>query len=232
LSLSLDWRNGGDFVSQSYRQFEEEGRSQLFLNKLIDPSNMSGKELRDYLVSNEDQLIRINSNFFPLVGGMTPETGGLPFNYPPYVLPHGGVFVPGIYEGKDENGNTIYIENLGENIGQPNGTKTLPIAGATAWRFTRAFLFDASYLKLREVSLSYNLSTNFANRLGMQNANITVYSRNILLWTAAKIGIDPEQAFQPSAGVQGGGSQFKQGIERYNITPWVLPIGFKLGLTF
>jgi hypothetical protein len=58
-----------------------------------------------------------------------------------------------------------------------------------------------------------------------------VYSRNIILWTAAKINIDPENAFQPEAGVQGG-SQFKQGIERYNVNPWVIPVGFKLGLTF
>ena len=232
LSVTLDWRNGGDFVSQSYRQFEEEGRSQLFLDKLINPSNMNEKELRDYLVNNQDQHIRINSNYFPLVGGMTPETGGLPFKYPPFVLPYGGVFIPGVYEGKDVDGNTIYIENLGENIGKPGGTITLPMAGATAWGFTRAFLFDASYLKLREVSLTYDLSTQFAKKLGMQNANISVYSRNILLWTAAKIGIDPEQAYQPSQGVNGGGSQFQQGIERYNITPWVMPIGFKLGLTF
>jgi hypothetical protein len=39
-------------------------------------------------------------------------------------------------------------------------------------------------------------------------------------------------AFQQEAAVQGGGSQFKQGIERYNVTPWVIPIGFKLGVTF
>jgi len=65
----------------------------------------------------------------------------------------------------------------------------------------------------------------------MQSANFSVYSRNIMLWTAAKIGIDPEMAFQPQAGAQAG-TQFKQGIERYNVTPWVIPVGFKLGLTF
>ena len=45
-----------------------------------------------------------------------------------------------------------------------------------------------------------------------------------MLWTAAKIGIDPENAYQPTTGTQGG-IQFKQGIERYNVTPWAIPVG-------
>ena len=39
-------------------------------------------------------------------------------------------------------------------------------------------------------------------------------------------------AFQQEAGLQGGGSQFKQGIERYNVMPWVIPVGFKVNLVF
>jgi hypothetical protein len=55
-----------------------------------------------------------------------------------------------------------------------------------------------------------------------------------MLWTAAKINIDPETAFQQetSAGGNNPALQFKQGIERYNVTPWVLPIGFKLNISF
>ena len=49
---------------------------------------------------------------------------------------------------------------------------------------------------------------------------------NIMLWTKAKVGVDPERAFQAESGY------FKQGIERYNVEPWVIPIGFKLNLTF
>lgn len=232
LSFSLDWRNGGDFVSQTYRQFEEEGRSALFLDKLFNANQLEGRELRDFLMDNADQHVRINSGYFPLIGGPTPEYGNIPFIYSPYTLPYGGVFIPGVYEGKDGNGNTILIENLGENLTQTNGTKTLPTAGATTWSFTRPFLFDASYLKLREISFTYDLPMNFVRKMRMEKLSLSVFSRNIMLWTKAKINIDPEQAFQPEAGVQGNGSQFKQGIERYNINPWVMPIGFKLGVTF
>ncbi|WP_266365809.1 SusC/RagA family TonB-linked outer membrane protein [Tellurirhabdus rosea] len=229
LNMTFDWRNGGDFVSQTYRYGEENGQSQLFLDKLINPNGLTGDALRNYLVANQDELIRIHGNYFPLVGGPTPDYGGYPFKYGPYTLPYGGVFIPGVIAtGYDANGNpTGYKENLGGT-----GTMYLPFAGATAWSFTRAFLYDASYLKLREVSLSYDLPQAFIKKAGLQNASVSVYSRNIILWTAAKINVDPEMAFQPEAGVQGAGTQFKQGIERYNVMPWVIPVGFKLNLTF
>lgn len=231
LSMSFDWRNGGDFVSQTYRYSEEHGRSQLFLDKLINPGDMTGKELRDYLVANEDQLIRSTGNNFPLVGGPTPEYNGYPFKYGSYTLPYGGVFVPGVFAQYDETGKIKgYVENLGENVGKAGGTVALPYAGATAWSFTRAFMYDASYLKLREVVLSYDVPQKLTKKIGIENLNIGVFSRNIMLWTAAKINIDPERAFQPSTSARGG-TQFMQGIERYNVTPWVAPIGFKLNLT-
>jgi len=229
LSVSLDWRNGGDFVSQTYRYGEENGQSQLFLDKLYNPNGLTGKALRDYLVANQDKMVLINGNNFPLVGGPTPDYGGYPFKYGPYTLPYGGVFIPGVVAtGYDANGNpTGFKENLGET-----GTLILPFAGSTAWAFTRAFLYDASYLKMREITLGYDLPQSWLKKVGVQSANFSVYSRNIILWTAAKINIDPEMAFQQESSVQGGGSQFKQGIERYNVTPWVIPVGFKLGLTF
>ncbi|MGM9511436.1 SusC/RagA family TonB-linked outer membrane protein [Larkinella sp. GY13] len=229
LNMTFDWRNGGDFVSQTYRYGEEDGRSQLFLDKLINPNGLTGDALRNYLVANQDKMILINGNNFPLVGGPTPDYNGYPFKYGPYTLPHGGVFIPGVVAtGYDENGKpTGYKENLGGP-----GTLMLPFAGSTSWAFSRAVTFDASFLKLREVSFGYDLPQSFVKRIGLQNANVSVYSRNIILWTAAKIGIDPEMAFQLESGVQSSGIQFKQGIERYNVTPWVIPVGFRLGLTF
>ncbi|MEC5145006.1 SusC/RagA family TonB-linked outer membrane protein [Chitinophaga sp. 212800010-3] len=229
LNMTFDWRNGGDFVSQTYRYGEEHGNSQLFLDKLTNPGNMKGQELRDYLVAHQDQLIIPSGNKFPLVGGPTPEYNGYPFAYGPYVLPYGGVFIPGVRaSGYDANGNpTGYTENLGNT-----GTLTLPYAASTTWAFTRAFLFPASYLKLREVSLSYELPQRLISRAKLQRASVSVYSRNIILWTAAKIGIDPENAYQPSTTIQGSGMQFKQGIERYNVTPWAIPVGAKLNVTF
>lgn len=239
LNMSFDWRNGGQFVSQTYRYGMENGNASLQLNQLFNAGSMSGKELRDYLVAHANDLIKIHGNHFPRVGWPTPEHTSYPFQYSGVNLPYGGIIIPGVYaSGYDANGNpTGYIENLGENLlgadpSNPNATLPVPYAASDPWDFTQADLFSASYLKLREISLSYGISARLSNTLKIQDATVSVYSRNIILWTAAKIGIDPENAYQPSADVQGGGIQFKQGIERYNDTPWSIPIGVRLHVTF
>ena len=72
------------------------------------------------------------------------------------------------------------------------------------------------------------------NRMpGIKGFSVSVYSRNIMIWTKAKIGVDPERAFQAEQSTEGKrGIQFKQGIERYNLDPWVIPVGVKFDLTF
>ncbi|MBD2755435.1 SusC/RagA family TonB-linked outer membrane protein [Spirosoma validum] len=226
LNLSLDWRSGGDFVSQTYRYSESDLRSQRFLDNLINPGGRTGDVLRNYLVDNADEYIKIHGNYFPIVGGPTAAYGGYPFEFGGKTYAY-GVFNPGVIAQYDAQGNiTGYTENLGGT-----GTKIIPYGDNYPWSFTRAATFDASFVKLREVSLGYDLPAKFVKSIGLQNATFSVYSRNIILWTAAKINIDPEMAFQPQAGPQAG-TQFKQGIERYNVTPWVIPVGFRLGLTF
>ncbi len=223
LNMTLDWRSGGQFVSQTYRYGESDMKTQRWLDQLIHPGDRTGDALRDWLVENEDTMIKDGIN---IVGGPTKEYGGFETNF---VVPmNDGVFNPGVIAQYDGQGNIIgYTENLGGP-----GTKILPYAGNYAWDFTKTATFDADYVKIREVSLSYQLPSSLLSKIGVSSANVALYSRNIMLWTKAGIGIDPEMAFQPEGGTQGSGIQFKQGIERYNVNPWVIPVGFKLGLTF
>ncbi len=233
LNLSVDWRSGGVFVSQTLRYTESDSRSQRQLDRLIDRKGLTGDALAAFLKSDPANLIIPHGNVFPIVGGPTETYGGLPDPWAASnfdgILLKDGTFIPGVYGEYDANGNiTGYVENLG-------GPNTLiypfPMIG-TPWDFTESATFNASFVKLREISLSYSVAPTLVSKLGMQSASFSIYSRNIMLWTAAKINIDPETAFQQEAGVQGGGMQFKQGIERYNVTPWVIPVGFKLNLTF
>lgn len=226
LNFSLDWRKGGQFVSQTYRYMESDLRSQRFLDNLINPGGRTGDQLANYLKSNPEQLIKIHGNYFPIVGGPTADYGGFPFEFGGKTYPY-GVFNPGVIAKYDGSGNIVgYTENLGGA-----GTKIIPYGDNYPWDFTRAATFDADFIKLREISLGYELPSKFVKSIGLQSANFAVYSRNIILWTKAKINVDPEMAFQPQTNAQAG-TQFKQGIERYNVTPWVIPVGFKLGLTF
>ena len=225
LSFTMDWRCGGQFISQTERYGRDDGLSGSWLKSMINPNGRTGKELRDWLVANQDQLIL---NGFHVVGGPTKELGGFSENLSGTYL-NDGVFVPGVVAVSDGHGGTTYKENLGES-----GTLFQPYVISNGWDFARDAMFDADFVKLREISLSYKLPATIINKLGgIKGFAVSVYSRNIMLWTKAKIGIDPERAFQVESSTEGKrGVQFKQGIERYNLEPWVIPVGVKFDLTF
>jgi TonB-linked SusC/RagA family outer membrane protein len=224
LDMTFDWRSGGQYVSQTYRYMSESVLTQTWLDELVHPGDLGGaasQELRDWVVENEDQLL-LGDKLRP-VGGPTPAYGGFPESFSGNTV-YDGTFAPGVTGSYDGNGNFILeSENLGGD-----GTVFLPYVVSYPWDIGRANMFDADYVKLREVSLSYRLPNSLAESMGLQAMNFSIYSRNIMLWTKdSKLGVDPERAFQAEA--SGG---FSQGVERYNVTPWVIPIGFKVGFTF
>lgn len=224
MNVAADVRLGGSFISQTYRYFGSNHTTQHFLDQLIHPQGMTGKELRDYLVNND--LIRVSGNNFPKVGGPGEEYGGYPVTVGG-VTSNYGVFNPGVIAQYDEDGNIVgYTENLGEA-----GTKYIGTSENYPWDFMAPSTFDASFVKLRELSFNYDLSGDWLKNLGISNGSVGIYSRNLILWTKAKVGIDPEMAFQPETGTHGG-IQYKQGIERYNANPWTMPLGIKLNVTF
>ncbi|HYH56244.1 MAG TPA: SusC/RagA family TonB-linked outer membrane protein, partial [Anseongella sp.] len=125
-------------------------------------------------------------------------------------------FIPGVYI--DENGN--YQEWLGGP-----GTVYQPITNMYPWGYNKQITFDASFIKMRELSVSYRIPDLFGV---VRNTTLSLFTRNIMLWSAADIGIDPERAFWADPG-RGG---FRQGIERQNVMPWTMPFGFKLDVNF
>jgi len=224
LSMTFDWRSGGQYVSQTFRYMTESVQTQTWLDELVHPGDLGGaasQELRDWVVANADQLL-LGDDLRP-VGGPTPEYGGFPESFSGITV-YDATFAPGVMGHHDEDGNFILDhENLGNE-----GTVFLPYVVSYPWDIGRANMFDADYIKLREVSLSYSLSNDFTKRIKVENVNFSIYSRNIMLWTKnSGFGVDPERAFQAE-----GNGRFSQGVERYNVNPWVIPVGFKLGFTF
>src|SRR5690606_11503854 len=185
----------------------------------------TGQELKDWVLDNADLLIH-GENFISIGG--PPGAGGFPESLGGTVV-YDGVFNAGVMGEHDANGNFILEQ---ENLGLP-GTSFIPFSVANAWDFGTPHMFDADFIKLREISLAYNLPRKFVERAGLDNVSLSVYSRNIMLWNKdSAFGIDPERAYQAESGQDKRGTQFKQGIERYNVDPWVVPVGFKIGITF
>ncbi len=226
ITMNFDWRKGGQFVSQTHRYGESDMHTQRWLDKLHNFNDVG--DLPTFLKNNADKYLSENGEFYVLVGGPTAAEGGFPVTEGGITL-NDGVFMPGVQGDYDDNGNFVATT---ENLGGP-GTVYTRYQDHYGWDFTRTATFDADFVKLREISLTYMVPSKTISRIGLQSLAISLYSRNIMLWTKADIGIDPEMAFQQESSTQGrSGIQFKQGIERFNVSPWAIPVGFKLNVGF
>ena len=83
--------------------------------------------------------------------------------------------------------------------------------------------FDASYIKLRELSLGYTLPQSLVNKVGLQGATISLIGSNLALWTDVP-NIDPE------AQALNGGTLIP-GMEVTQL-PSTRSYGFKVNINF
>lgn len=216
---NIDWRQGGEFFSNTMMFLGNNGQLEETISGVDYDRNRS---LPEQIKENPGKYL---GNW---IGGRNGAYGGLPW---PEGSPEASRRLqdaslnPGVFETRDANGNVVYVENLGGP-----GSKWLD--PFSAYRYsTRPFpdrnLYSATYVKLREVSVTYHLPKTFVNRMKIQNASVSVVGNNLFMWTKAGIdGLDPERAFRPS------GSSWIQGVEYYNVMPWTGSIGFKLNVDF
>ena len=66
-----------------------------------------------------------------------------------------------------------------------------------------SMIFDASYIKLKELSLNYRIPSSISRKVGVQNARIGVVGRNVALFYANVPHIDPETALNALDSGQG-----------------------------
>ena len=84
-------------------------------------------------------------------------------------------------------------------------------------------VFDASYVKLRQVALSYKLPKRYVSPIGLAGASVSVIGRNLAILYKKAPHIDPETGFDNSNGQQG--MEFGQ-------LPSARSIGFSVNLKF
>ncbi|SMO91076.1 SusC/RagA family TonB-linked outer membrane protein [Gracilimonas mengyeensis] len=119
----------------------------------------------------------------------------------------GGVLV----EGVDESGNEVAY------LYEASGHFINMFYNKEEW------LEDASYVKLREISVTYNLPVNLTDRLPIANASVTLEMRNPLLIYTSVDGVDPS-AIQNNA----NGFGFWEG----GTLPGTRSIGFNVNIGF
>jgi TonB-linked SusC/RagA family outer membrane protein len=162
----------------------------------------------------------------------------------------GGVIYSGTYSRMLTNGvsaetlygrddyykhSVIYGENSTELSGGAmwdayfaNGKKNTQYTSPQSYEYARPnyaefVIFDASYVKLRELSFGYNFPAKLLSHIKLKSARISAVGRNLaILYKKTPRGIDPE-----AASTSGNG----QGIENGSLPPNVT-YGFNLNLTF
>lgn len=60
------------------------------------------------------------------------------------------------------------------------------------YQYSNLNSFNASYAKIREITLSYSLEKGFVQRIGAEGLTFRAQVSNLMLWKKNKLGIDPE----------------------------------------
>ncbi|MCK0156492.1 SusC/RagA family TonB-linked outer membrane protein [Cellulophaga sp. F20128] len=84
--------------------------------------------------------------------------------------------------------------------------------------FARAerWLYDASYVKLRQMTLSYSMPKSFANKLKLKNIDLSIFARNIAILYKKSENFDPEVS-NKDASLSSQGSEFASNPSARNI---------------
>lgn len=97
--------------------------------------------------------------------------------------------------------------------------------GEYYWSYNERSTFDATYVKLREVSLDYTFDKKVLNRLPVTSLTLGLWGRNLYSWTAADQGFDPESSMTFTGG------QITPGVGGWSL-PNTRTYGVKIGVNF
>jgi TonB-linked SusC/RagA family outer membrane protein len=84
-------------------------------------------------------------------------------------------------------------------------------------------IFDASYVKLRQISIGYNLPTNFLDKTAVESVKLSIVGRNLAILYKVAPHIDPETGFSSSNGEQG---------QEFGQYPSARNVGFNVNIRF
>jgi TonB-linked SusC/RagA family outer membrane protein len=115
--------------------------------------------------------------------------------------------------GKIYNGDKLFLLHEGTAVGRTwsvdilkrwtsenphTDVPRLNTSPKSAWtNASTRFLMDRSYLRLKTITLSYNLPKTLLANIGLNTVNLFVQAENLLTWTKEQ-GLDPEQTFDGS----------------------------------
>ena len=201
------------------------GITNSFTYKNINLSVLVDAHVGGKIYSNTNRTGTYTGVLASTLEGRGAENGGLSYYYPgnstanKAVQISAGATAPG--------GATVYDDGLVFKGVLADGSANSTILPAQQYYkgFTNAdeaFVYSATYVKLREIKLGYTLPKQWIKSIGLQSASVSVVGRNLLIIHKEVPNIDPETAFNTGNG---------QGLEDLTL-PGVRNIGFNINLKF
>jgi len=166
-----------------------------------------------YLDVNNDGAIT-GADEVPIGNGLPKYTFGFinDFTYGNFTLSvmfqgtHGNQIYSGTFPytmgGQGDARNATSTDIL--NIWTPTNQTNIPTFSPSSQNYINSsrFVYDASYVKMRNISLSYHVPENLLGRVKMRNLEIYVSGQNLLTFTKYP-GYDPEVSNQTNGITQG-----------------------------
>lgn len=197
-----------------------------------------GNSERDFVMGFVNKFTYKN---FVLAGSVDWKQGGEMFSESKYLAYFTGNGIETTYNDRNNfvipnsvqevvvGGVTTYVENStpingfattgGSDITGFYNTQYNPVTA-------REFIVDKTFVRLRDVSLTYNVSSDIVNRMGLSAASFSIYGKNLFLWTPDENAyVDPEVSTFQSSAIQ---SEFGESFG----TPSQRSYGATIKLTF
>jgi hypothetical protein len=131
------------------------------------------------------------------IQGRDAANGGLSYYYPGNSTANAKTLLT---SATAPNGETVYDDGVIFDGVYADGTANTKVISAqeyykSSYNISEAYIYSSTYVKLREVKLTYNLDRKLVKKLGFEGASITAASRNLLFIYKDVPNIDPEAAF-------------------------------------
>ena len=187
------------------------------LSFLID-ANVGGK-----IFSGTNRTGNYTGVLAQTLAGRDAAHGGLNYYYPNNT----GSTKTLLTSGVTPNGETIYDDGVIFKGVQADGTPNGQVISAqeyykASYNISEAYLYSSTFVKLREVKLTYNFNKRLIKKIGLEGASIAATGRNLFFLYKAVPNIDPETAFSTGNA---------QGLESLSL-PSTRSYSFNLNLKF
>jgi len=189
--------------------------------------NFKGLELSALVDYREGGQLFSTTSMWGRYSGILEETAATNYNGKNVRDPledGGGALFEGVYGEVKDDGTIQYLDAEGNPSDVPVANTTLIDAESWGgWHYSgpaEANVFDATYVKLRELRLSYTLPSKWTGPV--QNLAVSAFGRNLAIWGEDIKHIDPENTT---------GSGNIQGIEG-GALPSLRYFGFGLNFNF